>query len=85
MLKLSSHIICGQDAPDDGHVLVPVRPQVGVEGPEDVEQLVEDEAGVAGGQAAQWWPQLQVDNLAPAGVVGGHLVYSWDKSTLSSC
>ena len=56
---------------------VPVRPQVGVVSTEDVEQLVEDEAGVAGGQAAQWRPQLQVDGLAPASVVRGHLVYSF--------
>ena len=60
-------------SPDDGHVLVPVRPQVGVVSPEHMEQLVEDEAGVAGGQATQRGPQLQEDSLTPAGVVWGHL------------
>ena len=60
---------CGHQAPDDGHVLVPVRPQVGVVSSEHMEQLVEDEAGVGGGQATQRRPQLQEHSLSPAGVV----------------
>ena len=67
------HTSCGHQAPDDGHVLVPVWPQMSVVSSEDMEQLVEDEAGVAGGQATQRWPQLQQDGLAPASVVWGHL------------
>ena len=60
---------CGHQAPDDGHVLVPVWPQMCVVSSEDMEQLVEDEAGVAGGQPTQRRPQLQQDSLAPASVV----------------
>ena len=56
-------------SPDDGHVLVPVRPQVGVVSSEHMEQLVEDEAGVGGGQATQRRPQLQEHSLSPAGEV----------------
>ena len=60
--------------PEDGDVLVPVGPEVGVVRAEDMEQLMEDEAGVARVQApAEWRPELQEDGLAPAGVVGGHL------------
>ena len=60
---------CGHQAPDNGHMLVPVWPQVSVVSPEDMEQLMEDEAGVAGGQATQRRPQLQQDSLAPSGVI----------------